>query len=58
MRSRRRIPDSQLQQLVRRLLRSNKPETDVPVIISTMEGVYRSSAGRLLERGGARIPET
>ena len=55
MRSRRRIPDSQLQKLVRRLLRSNKPDTDTPVIISTIEGDYRSSVGRLLERGGARV---
>jgi hypothetical protein len=55
MRSRRRIPDSQLQELVRRLLRSNRRETDCPVMISTMEGDYCSSAGRLLERGGARV---
>ncbi len=55
MRSRRRVPDSQLQELVRRLLRSNQPETDTPVIISTMEGNYRSSVGRLLEREGGRV---
>jgi hypothetical protein len=55
MRSRRRIPDSQLQELVRRLLRSNSPETDTPVIISTAEGDYRSSVGRLLEHNGARV---
>ena len=55
MRSRWRIPDSQLQKLVRRLLRSNRPDTDTPVIISTMEGEYCSSVGRLLERGGARV---
>jgi hypothetical protein len=50
----RKIPDSQLQKLVRRLLRINRPDTDTPVIISTMEGGYCSSVGRLLERGGAR----
>jgi len=55
MRSRRRIPDSQLQKLVRRLLRSNKPDTDTPVIISTIEGDYGSSVGRLLDRAGARV---
>jgi len=55
MRSKRRIPDSQLQKLVRRLLRNNKPDIDIPVIISTVEGGYRSSVGRLLERGGARV---
>jgi hypothetical protein len=55
MQSRRRTPDSQLQKLVRRLLRSNRPETDTPVIISTMEGHACSSVGRLLERGGARV---
>jgi hypothetical protein len=55
MRSRRRIPDSQLQKLVRRLLASNQPETDTPVIISTMEGAYCSAVGRLLKRGGARV---
>lgn len=47
--------DSQLQMLVRRLLRSNRPDTDTPVIISTMEGGYCSLVGRLLERGGARV---
>jgi len=55
LRSRRRIPDSQLQKLVNRLLRSNRPETDTPVIISTMGGDYRSSVGRLLEREGGRV---
>ena len=55
MRSKRRIPDSQLQKLVRRLLQTNPPETDNPVIISTIEGDYCSSVGRLLERGGARV---
>lgn len=55
MRSRRRIPDSQLQKLVRRLLRSNRPEMDTPVIISTAEGDYCSSVGRLLEHKGARV---
>jgi len=55
MRSRRSIPDSQLQKLVRRLLRINRPETDIPVMISTMDGDYYSSVGRLLHRGGARV---
>jgi hypothetical protein len=55
MRSKRRISHSQLQELVRRLLRSNRPDTDTPVIISTMEGDFSSSVGRLLERGGARM---
>ncbi len=55
MRSRRRIPDSQLQELVRRLLRSSRPETDTPVIISTADGDYRSSVGRLLQHKGARV---
>jgi len=55
MRSRRRIPDSQLQKFVQRLLQSNKPDTDVPVIISTMEGAYCSSVGKLLERSGGRV---
>lgn len=54
-RSRRRIPDSQLQRLVDRLLRSNKPETDTPVVISTVGGEYCSSVGRLLEREGGRV---
>ena len=49
-RFRRRIPDSQLHRLVRRLLRSNQPDIDTPVIISPMEGKYYSSVGRLLER--------
>jgi hypothetical protein len=53
MPSRRRIPDSQLQELVRRLLDSNRPEKDTPVIISTAEGDYCSSVGRLLEHKGA-----
>ena len=56
MRSRRRLPDNQLQNLVRRLLRSNRrPDTDTPVIISTAEGDYRSSVGRLLKRNGGRV---
>ena len=54
-RSPRRIPDSQLQKLVDRLLQSNKPETDTPVMISTIGGEYRSSVGRLLERAGALV---
>jgi len=55
MRSRRRVPDSQLQKFVQRLLQSTKPDVDVPVIISTMEGAYCSSVGRLLERQGGRV---
>ena len=54
-RSRRRIPDSQLHQLVRRLLRSNQPGTDTPIIISPLEGKYFSSVGRLLERSQGRV---
>ena len=54
-RSRRRIPGSQLQKLVDRLLRSNKPESDTPVIISTVGGEYCSSVGRLLERTGGLV---
>jgi len=54
-RSQQRIPDSQLHQLVRRLLRSNQPDVDTPVIISTKEGKYLSSVGRLLERRNARV---
>jgi len=55
MSSRRRISDSQLQKLVHRLLRSNRPETDTPVIISTIGGAYCSSVGRLLGREGGRV---
>ena len=55
MRSRPSIPVSHLQKLVRRLLRINRPETDIPVMISTMDGDYYSSVGRLLQRGGARV---
>lgn len=54
-RSRRRMPDSQLQMLVRRLLRSNQPDIDTPVIISPMEGKYYSSVGRLLERNHGHV---
>jgi len=54
-RLRRKIPDSQLQRLVRRLLRSNQPEIDIPVIISPMEGKYYSSVGRLLQREHGRV---
>lgn len=54
-RSPRRIPDNQLQKLVDRLLQSNKPETDTPIVISTIGGEYRSSVGRLLERAGALV---
>jgi hypothetical protein len=55
MRSKRRTSDRQLQKLVRRLLRCNRSSTDTPVILSTMEGDYVSSVGRLLERGAARV---
>jgi hypothetical protein len=51
----RKIPDSQLQQLVRRLLRTNQPETDTPVIISPLEGEYFSSVGRLLVRSHCHV---
>jgi hypothetical protein len=54
-RPRRKIPDDQLHQLVRRLLRTNQPETDTPVIISPMEGTYFSSVGRLLERSHGHV---
>jgi len=54
-RSRRKIPDRRLHQLVRRLLRGNQPDTDTPVIISPMEGEYFSSVGRLLERTHGRV---
>jgi hypothetical protein len=49
------IPDSQLQQLVRRLLRTNQPDTDTPVIISPLEGEYFSSVGRLLGRSHCHV---
>ena len=52
---RRRVPDSQLQKLVDRLLLGNKPETDTPVIISTVRGEYCSSVGRLLHREGGQV---
>jgi hypothetical protein len=54
-RSRRIIPDGQLHRLVRRLLRSNQADVDTPVIISTVEGKYYSSVGRLLERNQGRV---
>lgn len=54
-RLRRKIPDSQLQRLVRRLLRNNQPDIDTPVIISPVEGKYYSSVGRLLERNHGRV---
>ena len=54
-RVRRRIPDSQLHRLVRRLLRSKQPDNDTPVNISPMEGKYYSSVGRLLQRNHARV---
>jgi hypothetical protein len=56
--SRGKIPDSQLQKLVRRLLRSNKPrpKNDTPVIIAgPPEGNRVISVGRLLERKGAWV---
>ena len=53
-RSRSKIPDSQLQKLVRRLLRSNEPKNDTPIIITgPPEGARVVSVGRLLERKGA-----
>jgi hypothetical protein len=55
MRSRRRVPDSQLQKLVDRLLQCNKPEVDIPVIISSADEDHSSAAGRLLEHKGARV---
>jgi hypothetical protein len=55
MQSRRRIPDSKLQKLARRLLRSDSTDSDTPVIISTIEGDRCSSVGRLLERNGGRV---
>lgn len=54
-RLRRRIPNSQLHRLVRRLLRSNQPDIDTPVIISPLEGKYYASVGRLLEREHGRV---
>jgi hypothetical protein len=54
-RLRRKIPDSQLHRLVRRLLRTNQPDVDTPVIISPMEGKYYSAVGRLLERDHGRV---
>ena len=54
-RSRRRVPNSQLRTLVRRLLRSNQPDVDIPVIISPLEGRYYSSVGRLIERDHGRV---
>src|SRR5262245_59086375 len=55
MRSKRRVPDSQLQELVDRLFQSKRSEADAPVIISTAEGDYRSSVGRLLAQKRARL---
>jgi hypothetical protein len=49
------IPDNQLHQLVRRLLRTNQPDTDTPVIISPLEGEYFSSVGRLVERTNGSV---
>jgi hypothetical protein len=54
-RSRRKIPDSQLHRLVRRLLHSNRQDVDTPVIISPLEGKYYSSVGRLLARNHGRV---
>ena len=54
--SRSKVPDSQLQKLVRRLLRSNEPQYDTPVIITgPPEGNGVISVGRLLERKGAWV---
>ena len=55
MRSRRRVSDGQLQKLVRRLLGTNRRNEDTPVVISTLEGTYCASVGKLLERAGARV---
>jgi|HubBroStandDraft_5_1064220.scaffolds.fasta_scaffold187710_2 hypothetical protein len=55
MPSRLKAPDSQLRTLVRRLLRTNRPDSDIPVIIATMEGEHCNAVGRLLDRGGARV---
>jgi len=54
-RSSKRVPDSQLHQLVQRLLRSNESDVDIPVIISPMEGKYYSSVGRMLVRDHGRV---
>jgi hypothetical protein len=54
-RSRRRVPDSQLQRLVRRLLSSNQPDVDTPVIISPVDGKYYSAVGRLLQRNHGQV---
>lgn len=55
MRPRRKVTESQLEQLVLRLLQNSRPEADTPVIISTADGDYHSSVGRLLEHKGARV---
>jgi hypothetical protein len=55
MQSRRRVPDNQLRKLVRRLLDTNRPGADTPVIISTTEGDYCSAVGRLLQQKGAWV---
>jgi hypothetical protein len=55
MRSRRRVPDNQLQEFVCRLLQINSPKTDAPVMISSTEGDYCSSVGHIVEHKGARI---
>jgi hypothetical protein len=47
--------ESELRALVKRLLRSNKPRTDTPIIISTVEGDYHSSVGRVLKREGTHV---
>jgi hypothetical protein len=51
----RKVQDNQLQELVCRLLQNNRPESDTPVIISTAEGDYCSSVGRLLKHEGACV---
>jgi hypothetical protein len=54
--SRGKIPDDQLQQLVRRLLRSNKPKNATPVIITgPLAGKRVLSVGRLLDCNGAWV---
>lgn len=55
MPSRRRPPDSQLRAIVGRVLKNNASDSDVPVIISTLDGEYSAAVGHLLNRDGARI---
>ena len=37
------IPDSRLQAIVRRVLRINRTEIDIPVIVSTTEGTHTTA---------------